>query len=251
MDYAKLQLVHTRSAAWRVATMTARGAAVSVLAYCADQENGGRIEGARAWERGVWREIMGVKASEIEVAVACGLLAWEGNDLVCTLWDHKGFNALKVKRANGPHGAKGGPYGTLGAKYGPLGGRPRAASGDEEPPQHNPPSEPPPSPVQSSPAQPSPERESARPREADRWPYEQGLPWAQTLVRAGCKIGRNNWPRWKALADQHGADVLAGAAQGLPETERWDDRVAEAMQASGGQAPIADAVAHKIERIDT
>ncbi len=162
MEYAKLQLIDTRRPIWRGASMHARGAAVTILAYCADQENEGRIDGAKGWTPALWKDAVDLRPIDLSRVIDAGLCSWDGSDLVCHLYDIRGQRALEVKRQQAAHGAK-------GAEYGRLGGRPRKA--DDKPhegvshkPQegvlNNPHTKPPQSsPVQSIP--PTPPSESA------------------------------------------------------------------------------------------
>ena len=87
--------------------------------------------------------------------------------------------------------------------------------------------------------------------DADRWAYVRTEPWAKTLVKAGCKIGPQNWPAWQALVASHGHDRVADVAKTCPATDRWPDRTETALLKSGGQAPIAQAIHHRIRIIKT
>lgn len=130
MEYAKLQLRDTRTPRWRFASCAARGAAVSLLAFCADQETGGRIEKCRSWTDSEWGVAAGVTAADVEVAAASGLCAWDGEDLVVSLWDHIGERELQTKRDNGR-------FGYLGAEHGKKGGRPKRNGASAPPPADN------------------------------------------------------------------------------------------------------------------
>jgi hypothetical protein len=70
----------------------------------------------------------------------------------------------------------------------------------------------------------------ARPStDAERWPYVQSEPWAQTLKRVGrVKIGPQNWPAWKTLLDEcfrGDPAALAAFAAKLDPEKRWPDHV--------------------------
>jgi hypothetical protein len=79
-----------------------------------------------------------------------------------------------------------------------------------------------------------------------RWPYER-QEWGQQYVSAGCKIGPENWPTWKALAEKHGGHArVVSAASSVPATNRWPDQTESILIKSMGQEPsLADAVSHK------
>lgn len=87
-----------------------------------------------------------------------------------------------------------------------------------------------------------------RSRDADRWPYEQGQPWAQGLKNAMCKVGPENWPAWKTLCEQYPGQVVP-AAKGIAATKRWPDAVEEAIKASRGQETQGAVVARKVKVI--
>ena len=87
--------------------------------------------------------------------------------------------------------------------------------------------------------------------DADRWAYVRTEPWAKSMVAAGCKIGPQNWPAWKALVASHGHDRVADVAKTCPATDRWPDRTETALLKSGGQAPIAQSIQHRIRTIKT
>jgi hypothetical protein len=71
---------------------------------------------------------------------------------------------------------------------------------------------------------------------SQRWHYEQAQPWAVGIVAAGCKIGPNNWPAWKALIDKHGKQVVLDAAGGVSPDDRWPDKTEKAITMRGTQA---------------
>ena len=113
MEYVKLQLHLLREARWKLATCDARGASVSLLAYCADLENSGRIEACAGWSDSQWVAVCAVPKRSVLAAIESGLCAWAGNDLICNLYDHQGHAQLAVQRKQGP--------------FGKLGGRPASA----------------------------------------------------------------------------------------------------------------------------
>lgn len=75
--------------------------------------------------------------------------------------------------------------------------------------------------------------------------------WAQDLIDAYCKIGADNFHRWKALVDKHGIAAVVSEAANLPHSTRWDDRVAERLEAAGPDSKQAFAAwlnAHPLAR---
>jgi hypothetical protein len=86
----------------------------------------------------------------------------------------------------------------------------------------------------------------------ERWRFEQGEPWAQGLKGAGCKVGPNNWPAWKALVAKHGNALVLQAAAGVASVERWPDAVEKAIVSRGEQAgSIGDRVRAKTVKVTT
>ena len=108
MEYAKLQLIEVRKEAWRMASCRARGAAISLMAYCADMENGGRIVGALSWSNAHWVAMVGVSCKDVGEAMESGLTVWDGEDVVVMIYDNHAQASLNTKRAQGRHGSKGG-----------------------------------------------------------------------------------------------------------------------------------------------
>jgi len=62
----------------------ARSAWLNVILWCAQQENGGRIEHARDWKDRQWQQTCGVTRREVDSAER--LLQWDGQDLV--VWNY-------------------------------------------------------------------------------------------------------------------------------------------------------------------
>jgi len=86
----------------------------------------------------------------------------------------------------------------------------------------------------------------------ERWRFEQGEPWAKGLKGAGCKVGPNNWPAWKALVEKHGNELVRKAASGVAPDERWPDAIEKAITARGAQVgSMSDHVRSKTVRITT
>jgi len=57
---------------------------LSVCLWCAEQENGGRIKGAKAWKDRQWQQTCGVTRREVEAASE--LLTWDGDDVL--VWNY-------------------------------------------------------------------------------------------------------------------------------------------------------------------
>lgn len=74
-----------------------------LMAYCADQENGGRIEGAAEWGDRKWQQV--VRVTKGEVSESCPLWSWDGGAVV--VWAYPAEKEAEVRR-NRENGGKGG-----------------------------------------------------------------------------------------------------------------------------------------------
>lgn len=98
MEYLKLQRSFRESDAWMAADVHARGAWTSVAGFCADEENSGRIVGAKAWIDRLWLLRAGCGLACIEHMIASHLAAWDGDDLVVAGYDIIGQQHYQAKR---------------------------------------------------------------------------------------------------------------------------------------------------------
>jgi hypothetical protein len=71
------------------------------MMYCCQNENGGRIEGARQWTTKQWYT-NGLDPIEGESQ----LWTWDGNDLIVANYPHRKEKAVKAYRANGCKGGR-------------------------------------------------------------------------------------------------------------------------------------------------
>ena len=74
-----------------------------LLAYCADQENGGRIEAADTWVDRKWQQV--VRVTRDEVRDSCPLWSWDGACVV--VWAYPAEKEAEVRR-NRENGKAGG-----------------------------------------------------------------------------------------------------------------------------------------------
>lgn len=72
--------------------------------YCAGQENGGRIEGARGWNDRKWLKQCGLNHEEVDQAST--LWRWEGNDLLVEFYPVEQEAKVKKQRRGGSIGGK-------------------------------------------------------------------------------------------------------------------------------------------------
>jgi hypothetical protein len=78
----KLGLLTTnvRSAAFMGSDRCDQAVWLLLIAFCADQENGGRIVGCRKWKPHAWLPTVGVSFDEVDHE--CDLWLWDGDDLI-------------------------------------------------------------------------------------------------------------------------------------------------------------------------
>ena len=79
MRWLNIEIANLRSPAFVGAEPVERATWLSLLAYCADQENGGVIKSCREWKDRQWQMTCGVLASE--VSAQAQLWEWRGRDL--------------------------------------------------------------------------------------------------------------------------------------------------------------------------
>lgn len=78
-----------------------------VVFYCVQQENGGRVAGARKWPERAFLAAFNVSATEMDCAAAGGAaVRWDGDDLVVACYPHETVDALDVSRATGAKGGR-------------------------------------------------------------------------------------------------------------------------------------------------
>lgn len=108
MEYINIPLYVIRSYEYIGADPTQRATWLSLVAWSCDQENMGRIAGARSWGDRRWMQSCGVMASE--VAESCGLYHWDGDDLVISFYPADAQREIERKReiarANGRKGGR-------------------------------------------------------------------------------------------------------------------------------------------------
>ena len=96
MEYINIPLYVIRSNEYIGADPTQRATWLSLVAWSCDQENMGRIAGARSWGDRRWMQSCGVMASE--VAESCGLFHWDGDDLVISFYPADAQREIERKR---------------------------------------------------------------------------------------------------------------------------------------------------------
>lgn len=105
MQYSLLKHEVMTSPAFRGAEPIDRATWVCLLAYCDDQENGGRIIGCRTWGDRRWQQTIAVTKREVD-RVADGLWYWDGDDLVVPHYDPDYVASVQVSRKQGAAGGR-------------------------------------------------------------------------------------------------------------------------------------------------
>ena len=104
MDWVKLQIWVVKTPDYISCEPTQRAAWLNLLAHCAEQENGGRIKGAKEWGDRMWMQLCGVLKAE--VSEDCGLFQWEGSDLVVNFYPEEEERLVQKNRENGRRGGR-------------------------------------------------------------------------------------------------------------------------------------------------
>lgn len=99
MEYINIKLETVGDIRFVGARPVMRATWLSLLVYCAKQENSGRIANCRSWGNDTWAQIAGLRKSEVHAP--CGLWSWEGDDLV--VWGYPLHNeqVCRLRRDTG------------------------------------------------------------------------------------------------------------------------------------------------------
>lgn len=102
MNWLNLQTSTLRAPEYIGSEPVARATWLNVLAYCCEQENGGRIVGGAAWKDRQWQQTCGVTLAEVQGATL--LIYRDGDDLI--VWNYPADKEVAViaKREGGKRG---------------------------------------------------------------------------------------------------------------------------------------------------
>lgn len=103
MKWLNIEISSLRAPEYVGSDPTERATWVNVVAYCAEQENGGRVAGAREWKDRQWQQTCGVTRREVDAAGK--LLIWHGDDLC--VWNYP-LEQEEIQRAKREGGRSGG-----------------------------------------------------------------------------------------------------------------------------------------------
>lgn len=104
MKYLNIETAVLRSPDYVGAEPTERATWLSLLGYCADQENAGVIKSCRAWADRQWQQTCGVTRQEVNLTSF--LYQWCGDDMVVKYYPVTAEVALKAKREGGSKGGR-------------------------------------------------------------------------------------------------------------------------------------------------
>lgn len=102
MKYLNIEISTLHSPEYIGSKPVARATWLNVAMWCAGQENGGRIVGAKHWGNRQWQQTCGVTVSEVNEAG--GLLVWEGEDLTVSRYPINQERKVMAKREGGREG---------------------------------------------------------------------------------------------------------------------------------------------------
>ena len=130
MNWINLKISVMNSEQPKGATSAELGTWLRLACYCAEQENGGTIKGARNWNPRQWMAIIGV--TEEEITSSTPLWIWQAADL--TIWNYPADHQERVERLRdiGGRRSKGKPKPIIEAEGGAEGGACAIAEGGAE-----------------------------------------------------------------------------------------------------------------------
>lgn len=104
MQYLNLPLQAVRAPEYVGSSPVERGTWLNVLAYCCDQENGGKIAGAALWKDRQWQQTCGVTMREVKSATR--LLAINGEDVIVHGYPSEKEDEVKARRIQAADAAR-------------------------------------------------------------------------------------------------------------------------------------------------
>lgn len=103
MEWFNASVTFLQSAEFRRARMEQRGVWLTLMAYCIQQENGGRLEGVETWEDWDWQNVLGV-AKKL-ASGDCFLWQWlDGGSLQLEGYPVEKEAEIRAKREAGKRG---------------------------------------------------------------------------------------------------------------------------------------------------
>lgn len=102
MRWLNIEIANLRSPAFVGAEPVERATWLSLLAYCADQENGGVIADCRSWKDRQWQQTCGI--TQAEAHQECQLWEWDGDSLCVAFFPLEKQAEVQTKRDAGRRG---------------------------------------------------------------------------------------------------------------------------------------------------
>jgi len=104
MKWLNIEISILRSPDYVGAEPVERATWLNLLAYCADQENGGIIRNCRSWKCRQWQQTCGITSAEAQLEAQ--LYQWAGDDLLVCHYPTSKEAELRAKREAGAKGGK-------------------------------------------------------------------------------------------------------------------------------------------------
>jgi hypothetical protein len=104
MQYLNIPTAFLRSPEYIAAEPTARATWLSLIGYCAEQENGGIIAACAAWKDRQWQQTAGVTLEETKMI--CSLWKWEGDSIILFGYPSDKEAMVRSKRQAGTQGGR-------------------------------------------------------------------------------------------------------------------------------------------------
>lgn len=102
MEYINLTITQLGEAPYRRSTMPERGIWLTLLGYCVQQENGGRIKDAQSWTDWECQQVLGIPIKDLEGVHH--LWRYEDGDLVVEFYPLAKQKEVQAKRRAGKRG---------------------------------------------------------------------------------------------------------------------------------------------------
>lgn len=167
MEWLNLNTAVIDSPEFAMAEPAQIGTWLKLMRYCAGQENGGLIQGAKNWTARQWAGCVRVLPEDVTTSP---LWRWLGDDLMIAFYPAEREKLVKTRRAAGSDGGKAKTQAKTqaSAANGLSGGRPKAKVYEEKP--NSPPENPikPPAKTQATTQATQPENPSNNPTEGKR-----------------------------------------------------------------------------------
>ena len=139
MNWLNIHTDTLRSEEYLGAVPIERATWLNLLAWCATQENGGVIEGAREWGERKWMQLCGITQAEAAIESQLYFINPDG-DMVVSLYPREKEDEVRIKRKAGKIGGKASSKAKSAAAKanGKKGGRPITQAETQAETKHNP-----------------------------------------------------------------------------------------------------------------